>query len=229
MAETRQLMGLLKQLSFDDLQKLMKTSDKLTDHTLKLIADLDPKKFTKGHRSAIYNYTGGVYQGLHAEDLSADDLAFAETHLRILSGLYGVLKPLDAVQVYRLEMGAPLATSLGKSLYAFWGKKITDALNSSLTTSGSPYLLNLASDEYFSSILPSKLKAKVIDAEFYILKAGVRKFISYDAKKARGLMAHYMIKNRITHPEALPAFDYEGYRFAEKDSSPARFIFEKKA
>lgn len=227
--ETGKLMEVLKNMSADDIKSLMKTSDNLTQHTLKLIAELEPKKFTPGHRSALFSFSGGVYQGLRSSDFTEEDLLFAQDHLRILSGLYGVLRPLDAIQVYRLEMGSSLKTPSSRSLYAFWGDKITDELNDAIGNSGSSYLLNLASDEYFQSISSAKLKATVIHAEFYSLKGGERKFISFDAKKARGLMARFVIKNRIDDPSGLQYFNYEGYRYAAKDSTPNSLIFEKEA
>lgn len=226
--ETGMLIRTLKSLSAAELAALMKTSEKLTDHTLKLIRELEPDRLTSSHRSAIYNFTGGVYQGLVADDFTHDDLSFAQTHLRILSGLYGVLSPLDAIQPYRLMMGTSLKTSRGKTLYSFWGDAITHALNEDTVLSNSTYLVNLASDEYYKCINSGLLRPTVIHTEFYIEKGGIKKFISFDAKKARGLMARYIVKNKINNPEDLAHFDYDGYKLLPDDSSRCNLVFAKK-
>ncbi len=164
-------------------------------------------------RQAVSAFQGDVYQGLCSWEFSEEDHQFAQKHLRILSGLYGILRPLDRIQPYRLEMGTALKTTRGKNLYEFWKMRITDQLNDLLKEQGSKYLINLASDEYFKSVKTNKVKGEIIQPVFMDKKNGQYKIISFFAKKARGLMSRYMIQNRIDEPEYLKGFDYEGYVF----------------
>lgn len=154
-----------------------------------------------------------------------EDLAFAQQHLRMLSGLYGVLRPLDLMQPYRLEMGTKLSNPRGKDLYSFWGDRISESLNQDLQAQGDEILLNLASQEYFGAIRPAALKARVIEAVFKDRKNGEYKIISFHAKKARGMMARYVIKERLTDSEGLKDFDLGGYRFDAPSSDPNRLVF----
>ena len=176
-------------------------------------------------KQALLAFKGDVYTGLNAEDFSEADFDFAQTHLRMLSGLYGVLRPLDLMQPYRLEMGTKLANPRGNNLYDFWGERISGWLNEALAAQGDEVLLNLASNEYFSAVKRKALNAQIIDTEFKDLKNGQYKIISFYAKKARGLMARYVIKERLTNPAGLKDFTYEGYAYSSAQSTPSKLVF----
>ncbi|OHC44565.1 MAG: hypothetical protein A3J25_00150, partial [Pseudomonadales bacterium RIFCSPLOWO2_02_FULL_63_210] len=165
------------------------------------------------------------YTGLNAEDFSAADFDFAQTHLRMLSGLYGVLRPLDLMQPYRLEMGTKLANPRGNNLYDFWGERISGWLNDALAAQGDQVLLNLASNEYFGAVKRKALNARIIDTEFKDLKNGQYKIISFYAKKARGLMARYVIKERLSDAEGLKDFAAQGYRYSAEHSKADKLVF----
>ena len=166
-----------------------------------------------------------VYTGLNAQTFSEADFDYAQQHLRMLSGLYGLLRPLDLMQPYRLEMGTKLANARGKDLYASWGIRISEWLNEALADQGDDLLLNLASNEYFSAVKRSALKARIIDTEFKDLKNGQYKIISFYAKKARGLMSRFVIEQRINDPTALKQFDVQGYRYSAEQSSSDKLVF----
>jgi cytoplasmic iron level regulating protein YaaA (DUF328/UPF0246 family) len=168
------------------------------------------------------------YEGLDAKTLSAQDLDWAQTHVGILSGLYGVLRPLDWMQPYRLEMGTTLQTDKGSNLYKFWGPQIAEYLNAQLAKDKTPVIVNLASQEYFKSVDRKTLKARVIECVFEDFKGGKYKIISFNAKRARGLMARFAIQNKITHPEGLLGFDLEGYAYDPQVSEPDRLVFRRK-
>lgn len=207
--------------------QLMDISDKLAKQNV-----LRYKAFNKSHtaensKPALLTFKGDVYLGLKADSFDDSDLNFAQDHIRILSGLYGILRPLDLMQEYRLEMGTELTTSRGKNLYEFWGDKITKALNDSIKTQKEEYVINLASQEYWKAVQPKKLKAKVIQVDFHEERDGKISFVSFNAKKARGMMCHFIIKNRLSSPESLKAFDYDGYYFSEHLSGPDHFRFLK--
>jgi len=170
-------------------------------------------------------FKGDVYTGLDAESLTEEDLNFAQDHLRILSGLYGILKPLDLMQPYRLEMGTKFNNQRGKNLYTFWGDIICDQLNSELSQDKTAVLINLASNEYYKAVKEKNLNARIITPAFKDWKNGQYKMISFYAKKARGLMTRYIIQNRIEDPEQLKGFDLEGYRFAESMSEGDNWTF----
>lgn len=178
-------------------------------------------------KPAVYAFQGDVYVGLDAKNFSEADQSFAQQHLRILSGLYGVLRPLDLMQAYRLEMGTKIANAKGANLYAFWGDIITESINADLAESGSDAVVNLASNEYFKAIKKSKLNGELITPQFKDKKNGAYKIISFYAKKARGLMAAYAIKNRISCAEDLKAFDSEGYRYNAELSSTTEWVFTR--
>ena len=166
-----------------------------------------------------------MYTGLNAVDFSEADFDYAQTHLRMLSGLYGLLRPLDLMMPYRLEMGTKLANPRGKDLYAFWGTRISEWLNEALAAQGDDVLLNLASNEYFSAIKKSALNARIINTEFKDLKNGQHKIISFYAKKARGMMSRFVIKERINTPEQLKQFDAQGYYYSAEQSKPDSLVF----
>jgi cytoplasmic iron level regulating protein YaaA (DUF328/UPF0246 family) len=222
---SRQLIGQLRQLEPAQIAELMSLSDPLAGLNAARFASWQPTFTTENARQAVLAFKGDVYTGLQAEDFSEADFDFAQQHLRILSGLYGVLRPLDLMQPYRLEMGTRLVNARGKDLYAFWGERISDWINQALKAQGDALLLNLASTEYFSAIKRKALQARIIDTEFKDLKNGQYKIISFYAKKARGLMARYVIKNRIRDPQALQQFDTLGYRYCAQQSGVDKLVF----
>jgi len=173
-------------------------------------------------------FNGDVYEGLDAKTLKAKDLAWAQDHVAILSGLYGVLRPLDWMQPYRLEMGTALQTPKGTSLYQFWGPQIAEHLNARLSTSKEPVIVNLASQEYFKAVDRKTLNARIVECVFEDYKGGKYKIISFFAKRARGLMARYAIENRVAQVKGLEGFDLEGYAFDAKASDTDRKVFRRK-
>lgn len=222
---SQRLIDELKQLSVQDVAELMKLSDKLASLNVARYESWTADFSQDNAKQAVLAFKGDVYTGLDAETLSEGDFAFAQQHLRILSGLYGVLKPLDLMQPYRLEMGTKLTNSRGKNLYEFWGETICNHLNSELQESAAPVLVNLASNEYYKAAKEKNINARIITPAFKDWKNGQYKMISFYAKKARGLMARYIIENRIDDPEALKNFDVEGYRFAESMSEGDTWVF----
>lgn len=223
--QAEQLIKVLKKLSVQEIASLMSISDKLAVLNVARYGEWSTTFTPDNARQAILAFKGDVYTGLAVEDFSAKDFKFAQQHLRVLSGLYGVLRPLDLMQPYRLEMGTKLVNSKGKDLYEFWGEQITQWLNEVLAEQGDKLLLNLASNEYFKAVKPKILEAKVIDVVFKDLKNGQYKIISFYAKKARGMMARYVIKNQIKKLEQLKSFDSEGYYYAEKHSTATKLVF----
>ena len=178
-------------------------------------------------KQAILAFDGGVYSGLRANTFSDKDFGFAQDHLRILSGLYGILKPLDLIQPYRLEMGVSFQNPKGKNLYDFWKQSITDNLNNTLKKHPSPVIINCASVEYFSAIDLSKLKGSILSIVFKEYRNGELKFISFNAKKARGLMTQYIVKNKIDDHTNIKDFNYEDYKFDSKLSEDSKFVFTR--
>lgn len=223
--DSQELIQQLRDLSPAQISELMHLSDKLAGLNAARFGSWTPDFTPANAKQALLAFKGDVYTGLDAESLGEDDFSYAQQHLRMLSGLYGLLRPLDLMQPYRLEMGTKLANARGKDLYAFWGTRISEWLNQALAEQGDDVLLNLASNEYFSAVKRSALKARVINVDFKDLKNGQYKIISFYAKKARGLMARYVIKERLTDPEGLKDFDYAGYRFAAEESSADRLVF----
>lgn len=228
LGEANQLAGQLKKMSPDDLCELMNISSKLGELNFSRYANWKTPFDTSQARQAMFAFKGDVYLGLKAEQFDAADVNFAQKHLRILSGLYGILRPLDLMLPYRLEMGTKLKNKAGKDLYAFWGSKLTDALNEEFASQRSKVLVNLASNEYFSSLQPKALEAEVISPVFKDFSSGKYRVLSFFAKKARGEMAAWIIRNRIDSPARLREFDVEGYRYSEDDSSPAKPVFLRK-
>ncbi|WP_415887149.1 peroxide stress protein YaaA [Neptuniibacter sp. QD37_6] len=215
----------LKKHSVQDIAQMMKLSDKLASLNVARYESWTPEFNTENAKQAVLAFKGDVYTGLDAETLSEEDLAFAQNHLRILSGLYGVLKPLDLMQPYRLEMGTKLTNSRGKNLYEFWGTQICERLNQELTEQKEQVLINLASNEYYKAAKEKNISARIITPAFKDWKNGQYKMISFYAKKARGLMTRYIIQNKIENPEDLKGFDLEGYRFAESMSEGDTWTF----
>ena len=200
------------------------------------IAELNFERFAAWHtpftaenaKQAVLAFKGDVYSGLQAETFTAADFKFAQAHLRILSGLYGLLRPLDLMQPYRMEMGRKINTERGGSLYEFWGTTITEGLNKQLKRLKTPYLVNLASNEYFKSVKPRQLQGEVITPEFKDWKNGQYKMFGVYAKKARGQLSRFVIQNRLTDPQAMKAFDIDGYRFNASLSSDNKWVFTRK-
>lgn len=227
MEHSAQLINTLETLSVQEVAELMKLSDKLASLNVARYASWRAQFDPNNARQALLAFKGDVYTGLAAETLSEEQLEYAQQHLRILSGLYGVLKPLDLMQPYRLEMGTKLNNAKGKDLYQFWGTLLTESLNEELSDDSTPVLVNLASNEYFKAIKPKLLKARVITPVFKDWKNGQYKIISFYAKKARGLMSRYIIEEKINAPEALKAFNYEGYQFSETLSEGDTLVFTR--
>ena len=221
----QELIGQLRQMIPQQIGELMHLSDKLAALNVARYGSWQPDFTPANAKQALLAFKGDVYTGLAAEDFSEEDFDFAQAHLRMLSGLYGVLRPLDLMQPYRLEMGTKLANARGANLYEFWGERISGWLNEALAAQGDDILLNLASNEYFSAVKRKALNARIIDTEFKDLKNGQHKIISFYAKKARGLMARYVIKERLSNPEDLKAFDYQGYRYSAEQSKPDSLVF----
>lgn len=224
---SQQLIGVARQLSAPQIGKLMGISDKLADLNATRFHDWHPEFTPKNARQAILAFKGDVYTGLQAETFDEADFDFAQQHLRMLSGLYGVLRPLDLMQPYRLEMGIKLENAKGKDLYQFWGETITDTLNQALKAQGDDVVINLASDEYFRSVKTKRLQGQIIKPVFLDEKNGQFKVISFYAKKARGLMSRYIIENRLTQPEQLMRFDSDGYFFDADASDKGEMVFKR--
>lgn len=214
----------LKQLSVQEVASLMSLSDKLAGLNLSRYQSWETPFNADNAKQAMLAFNGDVYTGLDATTLDEAGFTFAQQHLRILSGLYGVLKPLDYIQPYRLEMGTKLANKAGKDLYDFWGDELTNALIAE-PAFADKVLINLASNEYFKAIKTKQLNARIITPIFKDAKNGQYKIISFYAKKARGLMSRYIIDHKITEPEAIKGFDREGYYFSEAQSTGDDWVF----
>ncbi|WP_417660280.1 peroxide stress protein YaaA [Pseudomonas sp.] len=219
------LINLLRDYSPQQIAELMHLSDKLAGLNAARFGSWSVKFTPENAKQALLAFKGDVYTGLAAEDFTDSDFDFAQQHLRMLSGLYGLLRPLDLMQPYRLEMGTKLQNPRGKDLYAFWGERISGWLNEALAEQGDDVLLNLASNEYFSAVKRKALNARVINTEFRDEKNGEYKIISFYAKKARGLMARYVIKEKISDPQGLKDFNDQGYRYAPDRSKPDNLVF----
>lgn len=225
--EARGLIDVLKKKSVADVAKLMSLSDSLAKLNVERYAEWSPKFTKKNARPAVLAFNGDVYEGLDAGSLSEAQLKWAQDHVAILSGLYGVLRPLDLMQPYRLEMGTRLANPAGGTLYDYWKATIAPYLNERLAKDKEPIIVNLASEEYFKSVDLGALKARVIQCVFQDGKAGVYKVVSFYAKRARGLMARYVIENRINTPDKLTGFNSEGYKFVPEASSEDKLVFRR--
>ena len=226
---TIELVNILKGYNQGQLKKLMGISDKLAELNYERFQDFSLKYTQKNSKSAIRTFKGDVYVGLKAEDLSDKELAFAEKHVRILSGLYGILKPLDKIQPYRLEMGTALKNPKGKNLYEFWREILTAEVNKNIKKLKNPFIVNLASKEYFSALNRKEIEAEIIDIGFKEYRGDKLQFVSFNAKKARGIMTRYIVKNRILDIESLKAFDLDGYGYDESLSSPSELLFTRTA
>ncbi|NQV70166.1 MAG: peroxide stress protein YaaA [Pseudohongiella sp.] len=226
--ESAQLVRQLQKLSPEDFSELMHISSKLAELNHQRYANWHTPFDLQNAKQAIFAFTGDVYIGLNAEQFTTADLNFAQQHLRILSGLYGLLRPLDLMQPYRLEMGSKFNNKKGKNLYEFWGNTITKKLNSLLATEKTPTLINLASNEYFNSIKPKELDAQIVTPVFKDFSSGKYRVVSFFAKRARGAMTAYIIKHRITAPTKLKEFAVDGYQYSESESTDSRPVFLRK-
>ena len=209
------------------IAKLMRLSDKLADLNWHRYQSLANPLTGDATLPAVLAFNGDVYQGLSARSLTASDLNWSQDHLRILSGLYGLLRPLDAIAPHRLEMGTRLATRRGNNLYDFWGSRISKALNADLAGHTDRVIVNLASTEYFEAVHKKTLKARIITCHFKEIKDGEARVLSFYAKKARGMMARFAIENRVESPECLKDFNAEGYRFEASLSKPDNWVFTR--
>lgn len=227
--DTQRLIAVLREKSPQEVAALMSISDPLAALNVARYAAWQPRFTAANARQAVMAFNGDVYEGLQAQSLSLEDLQWAQQHVAILSGLYGVLRPLDRMQPYRLEMGTRLATDAGANLYQFWGARIAEHLNQRLAADATPVVVNLASQEYFKSVDRKVLKARVIECVFEDHKAGQYKIISFYAKRARGLMARWAIQQRAATPRRLEEFDLEGYAFHPASSQPDRLVFRRHA
>ncbi|KGQ71347.1 hypothetical protein OA57_00700 [Chelonobacter oris] len=221
------LIDVCRELTPAKIGSLMHISDKLAGLNAARFAEWQKDHNQQNAKAAIYAFKGDVYTGLGAESLSREEILYAQQHLRILSGLYGLLKPLDLMQPYRLEMGTKLDNPKGKNLYEFWGSVITRQLQTALEQQNDDLLINLASDEYYKAVQAKNLKARIIKPIFLDYKNGRYKVISFYAKKARGLMCRYLIQNRTSTPEGLKTFDLDGYYFDESDSNQHELVFKR--
>ncbi|WP_252176766.1 peroxide stress protein YaaA [Endozoicomonas sp. 4G] len=226
--QSQNLINQLCELSPADIGSLMSISDKLSQLNVARYQAWQQPFTPENAKQAVLAFKGDVYTGLDAETMNAGQFDYAQKHLRILSGLYGLLKPLDLMQAYRLEMGTKFANSAGKDLYAFWGEQITDKLNEEIATQKDDILVNLASNEYFKAVKPKCLQGQIITPVFKDWKGDKYKIISFYAKKARGLMCRYAIDNNLQKVDDLKAFDYEGYRYNEAMSTDKEWVFIRK-
>lgn len=224
--DTRELMATVRGLSASDLKRLMRLSDPLAELNHARFRDFaDDPKAAPVDRAAVYAFRGDTYVGLAADDFDKADLAFAQQHLRILSGLYGLLRPLDRIQPYRLEMGTKVATERGRSLYDFWGDKLAAELSKSAAACGAKALVNCASQEYFSAARAHQVSVPTVTPVFKEMRDGRAKIISFSAKRARGMMARFVVKHRLTEPQQLREFAEAGYRFTPEASSDRELVF----
>ncbi|MDM7943086.1 MAG: peroxide stress protein YaaA [Hydrogenophaga sp.] len=227
--QAAELIDVLRGQSPQQIAGLMKLSDTLSGLNVARYQAWQPTFTAKNSRQAVLAFDGDVYGGLDAKSLTGPDLDWLQQHLCILSGLYGVLRPLDRMQPYRLEMGTRLPTHRGKNLYAFWGRQIADHLNERARADLSPVVINLASEEYFKAVDRKVLLPRVVTCVFEERKADGYKVISFMAKRARGLMVRHAVQHRVTTPEQLKHFDLEGYRFNSAASGPDRLVFRREA
>ena len=225
--QASELIAVLRDKSPQQIAELMDLSDQLSGLNVARYQAWRPKFNTKNAKQAVLAFDGDVYGGLDAKTLSEDDLNWAQQHLCILSGLYGVLRPLDLMQPHRLEMGTRLATPKGKNLYQFWGTQVADYLNQRATADATPVVINLASEEYFKVVDRKALKPRVVTCVFEERKGDQYKVISFMAKRARGLMVRHAVLHRVMSVDELKAFDAEGYRYIAELSEPDRLVFRR--
>ena len=224
---SQELIEVASKLSATEISSLMSVSEKIANLNVERFRDWQPEFDLSNARQAIFAFKGDVYTGLDAYNLKDHDISYAQEHLRMLSGLYGLLRPLDLMMPYRLEMGTKLANSRGHNLYEFWGHTITELINYDLAAANSELLVNIASDEYYKSVKESKIQAEIIKPVFLDQKNGKYKVISFYAKKARGLMARFIIENQIDRVEDLKGFNTVGYYFDAESSLKGELVFKR--
>lgn len=225
--KSAELVKIMQGYPAEGLCQLMGISIKLGQLNQQRFRDWSVPFTTHNSKAALLAFRGDVYEGLNADAFNQQDLAYAQQHLGILSGLYGLLRPMDLIQPYRLEMGTALKNPLGKTLYQFWGSEITDLINLRLKESGSHWIINLASNEYFKAVKPEALAAPIVHPVFKDESNGRYKVISFYAKKARGMMARYIIKNRIGQADKIKSFSDAGYQYDESQSSAQAWVFTR--
>ena len=224
---SQELIEVASKLSASEIASLMSVSEKIATLNAERFRDWQPEFNFANARQAIFAFKGDVYTGLNAYQLEKQDIDYAQKHLRMLSGLYGLLRPLDLMMPYRLEMGTKLKNTRGNNLYEFWGNTITETINADLAQAESELLVNIASDEYYKSVKDSKIKAEIIKPVFLDQKNGKYKVISFYAKKARGLMARYLLENKIERAEDIKSFNTEGYYFDAESSLKGELVFKR--
>lgn len=222
---SERLIAELRKLDAAALQRLMAISDKIAALNIERYHTFSTPFTTKNAKQALFAFKGDVYNGLDVEQFSKEDLDYAQDHIRILSGLYGVLRPYDLIQPYRLEMKTRLKNPMGDNLYQFWGNSITESINSAFKRHPDNSLINLASNEYFKAVKPKLLPGRLIDVKFKETKNGKTRVVAVFAKRARGIMARYIVKNRIEDPADMRQFDHAGYRFSKSDSDDKQMTF----
>ncbi len=215
----------LRKYTAGQIRELMSVSDNIARLNQERYQSFSTPFTEQNARPALFAFKGDVYRGIPVGEYSQDDLDFAQKHLCILSGLYGCLRPLDLIQAYRLEMKTKLENPRGENLYQFWGNRITQCLNAELKSHAEPVLINLASNEYFKAVKPKLLDGRLLDIAFKEEKNGKARVIAIFAKRARGMMADYIIRNRLEESEAIKSFDREGYRYSAQDSDDRQWVF----
>ncbi|WP_299876313.1 peroxide stress protein YaaA [uncultured Cocleimonas sp.] len=225
--DSQLLINEAKKLNSEDVGQLMDVSENISNLNVQRFQDWNSDFNTKNAKAALFAFKGDVYSGIQKDKYSDDDLAYAQNHLRILSGLYGALRPMDLIQPYRLEMKTRLKNPRGDNLYQFWGDKITQQLNESLEDQTEKVLVNLASNEYFKSVKPKVLDGRILSVNFKETKDGKTRVIAIFAKKARGMMADFILRNRIEHIEDIKDFGAEGYKFNPKESTNENWVFSR--
>jgi len=225
--DSQELVRILRMMSAEELGRMMKISPNLSELNARRYRYWHTPFTLENAKQALFAFRGDVYAALDADSLSEADVQFAQNNLRILSGLYGLLRPLDLMQAYRLEMGTRLANARGRDLYAFWGNTITDALNQTWSGEAEPVLINLASNEYSKAVQPSRLTGRVINVQFKEQRNNGYKIIGIHAKKARGLMSRFVIQNRIDTPEGIKQFDQACYRYRPDMSTESDWVFAR--
>jgi len=221
------IMNRMKKMSIKQIGNLMNLSNELAEINYERFQNWEPEFSIDNSRQAIFSFTGDVYAGLDARSFSKEELKFAQNHLRILSGLHGVLRPLDLIRPYRLEMGSKIKIRNSKNLYDFWGMKITDQIKCDLENNDDSVLINLASNEYFKSIKIKSLDVRIVTPVFKDFKNGEYKIIQFWAKKARGLMSSFIIRNKLMEVEQIKLFDQEGYQYNDGLSSMDEWVFTR--
>ena len=223
LTESKQLINVMRDFNWQDLHKLMGVSEKIAKLNVERFQDWETPFTEKNAKQAVFAFKGDVYTGLAVETMTQDQLEYITSHLRILSGLYGLLKPLDLMQAYRLEMGTKIKTDSFTSLYDFWGDKLTLSLNADL--SKNDVLVNLASNEYYKAVHAKKINTRIITPIFKDFKGDKYKIISFYAKKARGLMVRYAADHQVSDVDSLKNFDYSGYYYSEEQSTDTNWVF----